>query len=276
MEKKNFPDFSVLMSVYEKENSEFLKKSLDSIWFQTVRPKEIVLVEDGPLTIDLTRVIKQSKNNGIPIVSVKLKENQGLGSALNAGSKAVTTNLIARMDSDDICVHNRFEVQLTELMAYPDISLIGGQIQEFDKNLQNLGAIREVPLEESKIKSFAKKRSPFNHPTVMIKKDVLDKVGGYQPFPSFEDYHLWGRILIGGYSVKNVDKILVYMRADSDLYKRRGGMGYLRRYYLLRKYLTKIHLISKLDEFVGDIMMTCSVILPSYLRKLVYKKMLRR
>ena len=105
-------EFSVLISVYAREQSDYLRSALHSVFEQTVPPTEVVLVEDGPLTTELEAVITDfcEKYNTLKIV--KLAKNMGLGNALNIGLSACTYDLVARMDSDDLSLPNRFEAQL--------------------------------------------------------------------------------------------------------------------------------------------------------------------
>lgn len=96
--------FSVLLSVYKNEKPEYLKSAIESIYFaQTLKPSEIILVEDGPLTVELYDVIRELKvklENTLKIV--KLEKNSGLGIALNKGIFECENELVARMDTDDI------------------------------------------------------------------------------------------------------------------------------------------------------------------------------
>lgn len=113
MLNKKYPDFSVLMSVYKKDNPIYLDKALNSVESQTIIPTEIILVEDGPISDELQKIINKHKLNFINNFKViKSIQNQGLGASLQLGTKFVSTNWIARMDSDDISVHDRFEHQL--------------------------------------------------------------------------------------------------------------------------------------------------------------------
>ena len=115
-------DFSVLLSVYWKENPDWLRLSLKSIWEdQSLKPAEIVLVKDGPLTDRLETVISQFKQSA-PLKIVPLSQNQGLGRALNEGLKFCSFDLVARMDTDDISKPDRFEKQIRFISQHPDIS----------------------------------------------------------------------------------------------------------------------------------------------------------
>ncbi|MCF0114853.1 MAG: glycosyltransferase, partial [Erysipelotrichaceae bacterium] len=105
--------FSVLMSLYYKEKPENLRQCLDSLLNQTVLPDEITIVKDGPLTDELEEVLKEYKDINPDLYTfVPLETNHGLGLALAEGIKVCRNELVARMDTDDISVSNRFEKQL--------------------------------------------------------------------------------------------------------------------------------------------------------------------
>lgn len=272
-----YPSFSVLMSVYKKEQPDYLDEALTSIEQQTVTPNEIVLVEDGPISTDLKRVIlKHKKVFGKGFKDVVSKKNQGLGVSLRLGTKYISNKWIARMDSDDISVPNRFELQLKEVVKNPDISIIGGQVMEFEGTPAHIVGYRHVPLSDSDIRDYVKWRNPFNHPTVMINKKVLCDVGGYVSFGNLEDYYLWAKIILNKYHVTNLDQVLVYMRADEGMYKRRGKIANITIFYKLRKFLWQNRMINYRQRILGDILMTINIVMPSSLRKFVYQKYLHR
>lgn len=229
-------EFSVLMSVYYKENPEYLKLSLDSVIKQTVPAAEIVLIKDGPLTKELDDIINQYGDKYAGLFRVfSLEENVGLGKALNYGVQCCKYDLIARMDTDDIAVPNRFELQIKEFIKDNELVLCGAQIAEFEDNPQVINGYRKVPLTQKEIIKFSKKRNPFNHMTVMFRKQAILDAGKYQEMPYFEDYWLWIRILQKRYVVKNIDKILVNVRAGAEMLDRRGGLSYARASYIFLK-----------------------------------------
>lgn len=173
----SLPDYSVLMSVYIKERPDFFEESMKSIQRQTIQPKEVILVKDGPISKQLQTIIDDYKKV-MNIVELGLLVNKGLGIALKIGTEKVSTDWIFRMDSDDISVPNRAEIQLKEVIKTPNIAVIGGQLSEFTGDCNNIIGHRIVPLKKDDIIKFIKFRSPFNHPTVMINKKILDSVGG--------------------------------------------------------------------------------------------------
>lgn len=277
MSRQKFPNFSVLMSVYKNEKSTYLNASLKSIENQTVVPNEIILVEDGPLTKELYEVIDTHRNKfGEGFKVIVLNKNQGLGNALRIGTKYVSTKWIARMDTDDIAVPNRFELQLREVEKNPQLAVIGGQVDEFEGSINNIVGKRIVPCSQVDIYKFIKWRSPFNHPTVMINKTMLEKVGGYENKGKLEDYFLWAKIIAKGYAVRNLPQVLVHMRVDSGMYDRRGEFKNLKPILELREFLSKNHLINSFEKYLGDLLMLSNIIVPSNFRKIVYNNFLHK
>lgn len=274
---EKYPAFSVLMSVYKNERPDYLLHSLESIQNQTVKPYEVILVQDGPISDSLNTVIEIVEKKYKNLVNVKLTNNVGLGAALREGTKFITTNLVARMDSDDISLTNRFELQLNKLCKSPELAIVGGQVAEFkNDDINTIVGKRKVPQNDRDIKKFLKYRSPFNHPTVMIRKEVLEKVGGYKEIGNLEDYYLWARILSSGFKGNNLAETLVLMRVDTGLYERRGGRKYLNDYYMLRRRLRRMKIINVCEQLQGNVIMTINATMPTKIRAYIYKKILHR
>ena len=265
------------MSVYYKEKPEYLQLALESVINQTVKPNEIVLVQDGKLTNELQAVITEYLQKYPDIFKTcALQQNRGLGKALNFGMKKCSNELIARMDTDDIAELNRFELQIKEFKQDKELMLCGGQIAEFADNPTEITSYRNVPLKNNEILNFAKKRNPFNHMTVMFKKQAVQSVGGYLDMPYFEDYWLWARMLKTGYKVKNINQVLVKVRAGQDMIARRGGLNYVKCIFKFEKALHSIGIIN-LAEMIGYITLRCMVsVMPESLRLMIYRWKLRK
>ena len=265
------------MSVYKKEKAEYLKLALDSVINQTLKPNEIVLVQDGELTKELYTVIKEYKQKYPAIFKTyPLKQNQGLGKALNYGMDKCSNELIARMDTDDIAEPNRFELQVQEFIKDKELALCGGQIAEFADNPKVITGYRNVPLTHNEILRFCKKRNPFNHMTVMFKKQAVQNVGGYQHMPYFEDYWLWARLLKADYKVKNVDAVLVKVRAGQNMIARRGGWQYVKCIAKFECALYKIRIINLFDLLAYTSLRSIVAVIPESLRLVIYKWKLRK
>ena len=267
--------FSVLMSVYYKEKPNNFKQAIDSLLNQTLMPSQIVIVKDGPLTIDLENILDLYKDNPLFCV-VELNENQGLTKALNEGLKYVKYDLVARMDSDDISLTERFADQI-KLFQDNDLTIVGGQVEEFfDSWDEPNKKKRFVPLLHEEIKKQALKKNPFNHPTVMYKKDFIVDIGGYEEMPFFEDYYLWIKSLKNGARCQNSDKTYVYMRADLNMYSRRGGFKYAKHMLKFRKSLFKIKFYNLFQFLFISTSHFIIAIMPNKIRVMIYKKLLRK
>lgn len=205
--------FSVLMSVYYKEKPERLRYAIDSIINQTLLPNEFVIVEDGKLTEKLEKILDGYKEKYNWIKIIKLPQNLGLGLALREGVKACNYKYIARMDSDDYSRPDRFEKQINYLKNNPDLDLLGGNIAEYDENMEKVLSIRKVPSGLENIKKFAKTRNPFNHVSVVFSKSVVLECNNYESMLFFEDYYLWCKLISSNCNVNNIDEILVDVRA---------------------------------------------------------------
>ena len=209
------------MSVYKNDNPEFLKLSIDSMINQTIKPNQFIIVKDGPLTIEIDKVLLDYKTKYPYIVVVESKNNVGLGKALDFGLGSCTNDLIARMDADDISLPNRCEELLKLFEKYPNLSLAGTNVDEFEDDPSVIISTRSVPNTYDEIVHFSKRRNPFNHPTVMFKKSQVIRCGGYGDLRRRQDYDLFCRMLNMGCYALNIDKSLLLFRVGEDYLKRR-------------------------------------------------------
>ena len=214
--------YSVLMSVYHKEKADYFKASVDSMLGQTVLPDEIVIVEDGPLTQSLYEAIDEYKNKYPEIFTiVKLEKNQGLGNALNAGLMKCRNELVARMDTDDISYPERCEKQLLAYEKNNNLDILGTQISEFIDTTDRVVSSRVVPTTHNDICEFARRRSPFNHPTVMYKRSKVLELGGYKGYGRKEDLELFISMVNENSYAENLEESLLYYRSNADNMRRR-------------------------------------------------------
>jgi glycosyltransferase involved in cell wall biosynthesis len=267
--------FSVLMSVYSRENPLWLAESLDSVMNQTLPPSEIVLVKDGPLTPALDSVLDEYAQKFPVLRFVSLDKNMGLGRALNEGLRYCTHEIIARMDTDDIAKPDRFARQLEVLQNNPDIDVVGSWVDEFTGSSDNIIATRRLPECHDSIRMYAKRRNPINHPSVIFRKNMVVKAGGYIHFPLFEDYYLWVRMLMAGSMFLNITDSLILMRVSPEMYKRRGGWKYVRDEWRLQRKFQEIGFISGRETALNVAIRTTVRLFPNSLRSFVYKNLLR-
>ena len=268
--------YSVLMSVYRKEKPEHLRLAMDSMMNQTVKPAEFLLICDGPLPAELDQLIAE-KEAEFPILRViRLKENGGLGHALRLGMTACSCDLVARMDSDDISVPDRCEKELRYLASHPEVSMVGGWIDEFSRTPEEIHSVRKVPETHEEILAFAKKRNPFNHPSVMLRKADVLAAGNYQEVRYLQDYYLWTAMLVKGLKGHNLQEVLVHMRADENLFQRRSGKEYIRIQTNLFKWMWQNGLITRGEYWSSCIIRTISGRMPNSVRQILFKKVLRK
>lgn len=269
--------FSVLMSVYIKEKPSYLKSALNSVFNQSLKPAEVVLVEDGPLTDALENVIEEFKQKYKEKFKViKLSQNVGLGKALNEGLKHCKYEYVARMDTDDICYKNRFKKQIEYLEKHKDIAVLGTNIVEYDEYMENRLFQRDVPSKTEEIKKYITKRNPMNHVTVIFKKSAIIQAGGYMHCEYFEDYYLWCRVFAKGYKLENIKDELVKVRGGQEMIERRGGFKYVKSIFVFQKKILKLGIINYY-EFVKNLILRVPVaIIPNNLRKIIYKNILRK
>ena len=267
---------SVLMSVYVKENPTFLRDAIKSVQNQTLKPSELVLVEDGPLTSELYQVLDEVENQSdIPVKRCPLEENQGLGLALRYGVLQCQYDIIARMDTDDIAVADRFEQQI-HLMEQENLDLLGGHIAEFIDNPKEVVSYRRVPTQHADIVTYQRMRSAFNHMTVMFKKNMVLKAGNYEDGLYMEDDLLWLNMIAAGARTGNVDQILCKVRVGAGMFERRGGLRYLNLYRQARQRMLERNQISYIEYAKSVGVQAVVALCPGFVRQFIFVKLLRK
>lgn len=264
--------FSLLLSVYKQEKPDHLNQALLSIWDeQDLKPNQIVLVKDGPLSTGLDCVIASWSNRlGEALKVVALAENVGLGAALNEGLKSCKYDLVARMDADDISLPDRFEKQIAFLGKNTHIDVLSAFVEEYDEDLRALQGVRRLPLDHSSISRFGKSRNPISHPVAVFRKEAVLGVGGYPPFRKSQDYALWSKMLVSGCQMANLEDVLLRMRLGEGLQSRRGW-SYLKEEIKILRYQLKIGFISRAQFLMNLLIRSLVRLSPSPMKSLLYK-----
>lgn len=271
--------FSVLMSVYKNDNADYLQQALMSIYDeQTRKPDEIVVVFDGPLTEELYVVLENFKKGKEEIVVYLPQDtNKGLGQALKIGSEQCKGDYIFRMDSDDISHPCRFEKQIAYIQAHPETDVLGTDISEFYSNPDESDMrVRVCPPEHKEIVEMAKRRSPMNHVTALIKREALVRSGGYETLLLLEDYLLWLKMIISGCVFANINESLVYVRIGNGFHSKRGSPVRVVGWTQLQKIMIKNKMITKTEALMNLICIRVFIYCPSWVKKLLYDKILRK
>lgn len=268
--------FSVCMSVYRNDEAGAFIASVHSIYDQTFPPSEIIIVVDGPISPSLEDAISQLVND-IPVIRIiRLEKNMGHAIARQTGLEAANNELCAVMDADDLSVPERFEKQIKAFEQHPEVSVVGGLINEFINSIDNVVGSRIVPEFDKDIKDYLKSRCPMNLVTVMLKKSDVMSVGGYLDWYCEEDYYLWIRLALGGYNFYNIQENLVNVRVGKEMYQRRGGIKYFFSEAKLQRLMLNKGLIH-LPRFLYNVTVrfVIQVLMPNRIRGWVFRTFAR-
>lgn len=269
--------YSILMAVYIKEKAEYLELAIKSMLNQTVMTNDFVLVKDGPLTEELNEVINKYSSMYPGLFNIiEFQKNMGLGYALKIGVERCKNEWIARMDSDDFSIPTRCEQQLNLIKDNPKLDIVGSSITEFNGYLGNIQAYNHLPETNEEIHEFARRRCPFSHPSLMIRKSKILEAGNYREYLLCEDYELWTRMLANNAQCYNIEESLVYVRVDDNFYKRRGGIKYLKSILKLKTELYKRGFYSLKDYCISSSAHIVMCLLPNKVRTFLYKNFLRK
>lgn len=271
--------FSVLMSVYRNDTPKYVARAVESVTVnQKLKPDEIVIVVDGPVPEDLGLLIDSLENSSeYKFNVIRLPENKGLGNALRIGMEKVSYEIVARMDSDDVSVPDRFEKQIDYMMNHPKCDIVGGQITEFIGDETNIVGKREVPCDNKDIFTSIKSRCPFNHVSVIMLRSRVLAVGNYMDWHFNEDYYLWIRMAEANFNFANLPDTLVNVRVGKDMYARRGGWRYFKSEKGLQDYMLSHKMIS-LPRYGYNLLgrFVIQVAMPNKLRGFIFQKLFRK
>jgi glycosyltransferase involved in cell wall biosynthesis len=264
--------FTLLLSVWDGDQPEHLLQAFCSaVDEQRLRPAQVVIVRDGPVRDELDACLADlHKTSPVPVTLVTLESNRGLGPALDAGMAASQFDVIARMDADDVAMPHRFEVEIP-LIAEADI--VGAGLLEFVDDIENVVGQRVPPTDPEQIQRYARMHDPFNHPTVVYRRQAVQAAGGYGDLPLMEDYALFARMLQNGARAVNVAEPLVYYRVGATAFKRRGGADLLRSELRLQREFRRQRFTTP-AEYARNVMVRGGYrLIPWWARRAVYKPM---
>lgn len=266
--------FSLLLSLYNGEKASNFEQAMDSVVQSTRQPDEVVLVLDGPVRPELNELVECYRSL-LSMVVVPLEQNVGLGKALNIGLQQCSYSWVARFDTDDINEPNRFALQLGQLERDPQLDIIGSLIAEFSDDPQMIRSYRAAPETHAEIVKYGQRRNPFNHMTVMYRKEAVLRCGGYGNEYFYEDYALWVRLLLSGAKGMNIQQPLVRARTDSSMYRRRGGWRYARQEVATQYTFYRLGFIGAGRFLLNCVQRTPARLLPPAIREWIYLKLLR-
>ena len=269
MKKTNF---TVLMCTYFKDDPYLLEKSIESVFINSIKPDCFILTVDGPIPkanqITIKKIIEK-----YPIRLNIIDKNIGLALALNNALKLVKTEWVARADSDDINLHNRFKKQLE--LCKKNYDVIGSNILEIDADGILPKSRKKIPKTNNEIKRYLKFRNPINHMTAVYKTELIKAVGGYPNIYLREDYALWAKLAKKGAIFHNIDEILVHVNGGANIYKRRRGFKNATAELKLQLLFYQCKIKPLFLAFFHLILRTTFLLLPSKIVEKIYIEKLR-
>ncbi|WP_396632345.1 glycosyltransferase [Maribacter sp. R86514] len=267
---------SVIMSVYYKEKPEYLELAMNSIWsVQSLKPTQIILIEDGELTDELNSVIKKWKEALEDILLIhKNKTNVGLTKSLNIGINNATGKYIARMDSDDVSVSGRFIKQVEYLEKHKDYSVVGSLAQEIDEE-GNYTNIRTYPITDEEVRNYICKACPLQHAGVMFNREIFDSGIRYnEDYRLTQDLALWFTILTAGYKIGNIPECLIQFRITQDSFISRDKSKGLHEFKIYMKGIMQLKGVTW--RYVYPLSRIIMRYMPPTLIKTIYNSPLRK
>ncbi|MER7546480.1 glycosyltransferase [Spirillospora sp. NPDC127506] len=263
--------FTLLMTVYGGDQADHVRDAFRSaVQLQTLRPDQVVLVQDGPLPPALLDCLRDLvAGSPVEVELVRLERNRGLGPALDAGLHASRHDIVARMDADDVAMPHRFQTQVPLVRAGAD--LVGAGLLEFGTDITDVVGRRIPPSDPADIARYSRLHDPFNHPTVVYRRSAVAAAGGYGDLPLMEDYWLFVRMIANGARMVNVAEPLVYYRVGEGAYERRGGRELLRSELRLQREMLREGFISQ-PQYWRNVMVRGGYrLVPTMIRKPFYR-----
>jgi glycosyltransferase involved in cell wall biosynthesis len=266
---------SVLLPIYINDNSNYFELSIESIFNQSFLPDEVVIVCDGPVSLEVSNFLKKLSHNCIDVKILNIESNVGLGNALKIGLDNCSFDIVARMDADDISLPNRFEIQYNFLLNNLDIDVVGSKMIEFENSYNDLNFVRNIPLCYDQVVKFSKFRNPLNHPSVMFRKNAVLSVNSYENVLNFEDYYLWLKMINAGCRIVNLDLNLLYYRNNSSFLNRRSGWTYVLSEFNFYRLVFRNRLLHFFYILINLILKLPIRVLPKFVLIKIYNRLLR-
>jgi glycosyltransferase involved in cell wall biosynthesis len=273
MKKMKDFDFTVVIPLYIRSSNSLFEKCITSVLNNTLPPTFILIILDGPVTKEVNKTLERVCNTK-KFSILKLDKNHGLTYALNYAIQRVKTTWVARMDGDDVCSPNRFFKQFSFLKKNKDISLLGSNVIEID-SASNKKFYKTLPTKHIDIRNYMMYRNPFNHMSVVFKKNIFNEVGGYPEIFLREDYGLWIKFIGNGFKTANLNDFLVFTDSGDDMYKRRSSGNIFIAEYRIQSLFYKLRLKSLFKYHIDYLIRLFILSLPPTFLKYVYKIFLR-
>lgn len=230
LKENTTPEISVIMGIYNQRYHGAIDRAVDSILAQSFSDFEFIIYDDGS-DADISEKIRSLKKRDDRIVVIGSDENQGLAFSLNQCLGRARGRYIARMDADDISCPDRLMRERSFLEEHPLYDWCGCNARIYDEKGEWGHTVRpEIPAGNDYLKY-----SPYIHPSVMYRAQILQDIGGYDDGRETlrcEDYEIFLRLYQSGYRGYNIQEELLLYYIDRD--------GYHERDFKYRIYEAKV------------------------------------
>lgn len=265
--------FTVVMSIYNRDDPKYFIDAIQSVLNQSLPPSEVLIVVDGQVNTMIQAAL--ATLSVYPVIRIiQLESNMGLGGARHIAIQQATKDIIAVMDSDDICADGRFQRQIL-MLKNNNLDVVGGYIEEFDLIPRDNPRTRLVAVSHDALVRRARWKNPMNHVTIMFRKSAYIAVGGYKAIRYVEDYDLFYRMIISGARFENIPENLVYVRCGKEVLGRRVGFSYFRSELLLFNIMRRDKFINNPQWMLNVCIRIFARAMPRFLLGYVYKVFLR-
>ena len=265
-------DYSVVLPVYSGDSPEYVQEAVQSIFAQSLKPSEVVIIVDGLISSIVREYLLGLQKRNKILKLILLPRNFGRGVARRIGILHCKSDIIGLMDADDISLPNRFEEQIGMILEN-DLDFVGGQVAEFDNSCSNIKFLRQVPLKHADILQFARYRQPVNNVSLVFKKSAYLSTGGYSNLRYFEDFDLIYRALGAGLKFGNSEKVVALVRFDPT--RRKFSLGYLKEEVFVLKKAWQLGILRQSDFFVGIVLRIGLRLMPAPIIRFFYRSVLR-
>lgn len=202
---------SIIMSVYNNEST--LPLTIDSVLTQVFKEFEFIIVDDCSIDKSV-EIIKMYQKKDNRIILIQNDSNLGLPKSLNKAIKLAKYDYIARIDGDDICMLDRLEKQIAYMKENPSVDILGTGAVLIDQQGVDVGEVF-MPQFNEDIKSTIVYKNPMIHPSIMMKRSVLEELSGYdEKLRKAQDLDLWERAANSGKVFHNLQEHLIRYRID--------------------------------------------------------------
>ena len=267
---------TAILPIYHRVTVADFERSLASVLEQTRPIAETLVVIDGPVSAELDAAVDAAVARHDSVGVVRVPTNNGVAEAMREGMKVASHRWIARQDSDDVSMPERFE-RLWPLIESGEYAAVGGAMLEFaDDDPDNVVRVRRLPTEPAEIAKYARMNSPMNNPTTVFDVEAVRAVGGVQDHHLMEDYDLFARLLAAGYALRNLDEPLVRFNASESMFDRRTGREMARAEWAMQQNLVRYGLVSRPRALANFAARQTFRALPRSLLKRVYRILFHR